>query len=100
MKVALKAAETAVASLRRARLGGHCHVVDPAGLVIVQLRGDHAHQKDRLGATARVRLSARYRFSQGTFAGTRGNGREAPGPPFGRPVANGLSRLKLVLHPA
>ena len=24
------------------------------------------------------RLSARCRFSQGTFAGTRGNGREAP----------------------
>ena len=26
------------------------------------------------------RLSARYRFSQGTFAGTRGNGRDAPIP--------------------
>ena len=24
------------------------------------------------------RLSARYRFSQGTLAGTRGNGRDAP----------------------
>jgi len=24
------------------------------------------------------RLSARYRFSQGTFAGMRGNGRDAP----------------------
>jgi 1-aminocyclopropane-1-carboxylate deaminase/D-cysteine desulfhydrase-like pyridoxal-dependent ACC family enzyme len=29
-------------------------------------------------------LSARYRFSQGTFAGTRGNGRDAPYPPFRR----------------
>jgi hypothetical protein len=29
-------------------------------------------------AFPRPRLSARYRFSQGTFAGTRGNGRDAP----------------------
>ena len=32
------------------------------------------HQDAFLGP----RLSARYRFSQGTLAGTRGNGREAP----------------------
>jgi len=31
-------------------------------------------------AFPRPRLSARYRFSQGTFAGTRGNGPEAPIP--------------------
>ena len=29
-------------------------------------------------AFPRPRLSARYRFSQGTLAGTRGNGRDAP----------------------
>jgi hypothetical protein len=29
-------------------------------------------------AFPRPRLSARCRFSQGTFAGTRGNGRDAP----------------------
>ena len=31
-------------------------------------------------AFPRPRLSARYRFSQRTFAGTRGNGRDAPIP--------------------
>jgi len=31
-------------------------------------------------AFLRPRLSARYRFSQGTFARTRGNGRNAPFP--------------------
>jgi hypothetical protein len=31
-------------------------------------------------ALPRPRLSARYRFSQGTFAGSRGNGRNAPIP--------------------
>jgi hypothetical protein len=31
-------------------------------------------------AFPRPRLSARCRFSQGTFAGTRGNGRDAPAP--------------------
>ena len=31
-------------------------------------------------AFPRPRLSARYRFSQETFAGTRGNGRDAPTP--------------------
>jgi uncharacterized protein GlcG (DUF336 family) len=48
MKVALKAAETAVASCAARRWGGTATVVDPAGLVIVQLRGDHAtvHSKD------------------------------------------------------
>lgn len=35
-------------------------------------------------AFALPRLSARYRFSQGTFAGTRGNGQDAPCPPFRR----------------
>jgi hypothetical protein len=29
-------------------------------------------------AFPRPRLSARFRFIQGTFAGTRGNGRDAP----------------------
>ena len=31
-------------------------------------------------AFPRPRLSARYRFSQGSFAGTRDNGRDAPKP--------------------
>ena len=31
-------------------------------------------------AFLRSRLSVRYRFSQGTFAGTRWNGRDAPKP--------------------
>ena len=34
-------------------------------------------------AFPRPRLSARYRFSQRTFAGTRGNGRDAPIPAVG-----------------
>ena len=47
---------------------------------------------------------------QGRTAGVRSASRLSPGreamgearrePPFGRPLANGLSRLKLVLHPA
>jgi hypothetical protein len=35
-------------------------------------------------AFPRSRLSARCRFSQGTFAGTRGNGRDAPIPAIRR----------------
>jgi uncharacterized protein GlcG (DUF336 family) len=50
MKVALKAAETAVASCAADGWVVTATVVDPAGVVIVPLRGDHAHQKDRLGA--------------------------------------------------
>lgn len=48
MKVALKAAETAVASCAAHGWDVSASVVDPAGLVIVQLRGDHAtvHTKD------------------------------------------------------
>ena len=48
MKVALKAAETAVASCAAHGWDVTATVVDPAGLVIVQLRGDHAtvHTKD------------------------------------------------------
>jgi len=39
-------------------------------------------------AFPRPRLSARCRFSQGTFAGTRGNGRDAPIPAIRRQAAN------------
>ena len=48
MKVALKAAETAVASCAAHGWDVTASVVDPAGLVIVELRGDHAtvHTKD------------------------------------------------------
>ena len=48
MKVALKAAETAVDSCATHGWDVTATVVDPAGLVIVQLRGDHAtvHTKD------------------------------------------------------
>jgi uncharacterized protein GlcG (DUF336 family) len=48
MKVALKAAETAVDSCAAHGWDVTATVVDPAGLVIVQLRGDHAtvHTKD------------------------------------------------------
>lgn len=48
MKVALTAAETAVASCAAHGWDVTATVVDPAGLVIVQLRGDHAtvHTKD------------------------------------------------------
>jgi uncharacterized protein GlcG (DUF336 family) len=48
MKVALKAAETAVASCAAQGCDVTASVVDPAGLVIVELRGDHAtvHTKD------------------------------------------------------
>jgi uncharacterized protein GlcG (DUF336 family) len=48
MKVALKAAETAIASCAARGWDVTASVVDPAGLVIVQLRGDHAtvHTKD------------------------------------------------------
>jgi uncharacterized protein GlcG (DUF336 family) len=50
MKLALKAAETAVASCAAHGWVVTATVVDPAGLVTVRLRGDHAHQKDCLGA--------------------------------------------------
>lgn len=48
MRVALKAAEAAVASCATHGWDVTATVVDPAGLVIVQLRGDHAtvHTKD------------------------------------------------------
>jgi uncharacterized protein GlcG (DUF336 family) len=48
MKVALKAAETAIDSCAAHGWDVTATVVDPAGLVIVQLRGDHAtvHTKD------------------------------------------------------
>jgi uncharacterized protein GlcG (DUF336 family) len=48
MKVALKAAEAAIASCAPHGWVVTTTVVDPAGLVIVQLRGDHAtvHTKD------------------------------------------------------
>jgi uncharacterized protein GlcG (DUF336 family) len=48
MKVALTAAETAVASCAAHGWDVTATVVDPAGLVMVQLRGDHAtvHTKD------------------------------------------------------
>jgi uncharacterized protein GlcG (DUF336 family) len=48
MKTALRAAETAVASCATHGWDVTATVVDPAGLVIVQLRGDHAtvHTKD------------------------------------------------------
>jgi hypothetical protein len=43
---------------------------DPGGIT----NGRKGHQD----AFLRPRLSARYRFSQGTLAGTHGNGRDAP----------------------
>jgi hypothetical protein len=43
-------------------------------------------------AFPRPRLSARCRFSQGTFAGTRGNGRDAPIPDPSRPPRIGAVR--------
>ena len=48
MKVALKAAETAIDSCAAHGWDVTATVVDPAGLVIVELRGDHAtvHTKD------------------------------------------------------
>jgi uncharacterized protein GlcG (DUF336 family) len=48
MKVALKAAEAAVDSCKARGWDVTATVVDPAGLVIVELRGDHAtvHTKD------------------------------------------------------
>ncbi|WP_158932480.1 heme-binding protein [Acidisphaera sp. S103] len=48
MKVALKAAQTAIDSCATHGWDVTASVVDPAGLVIVQLRGDHAtvHTKD------------------------------------------------------
>ena len=48
MRVALKAAETAIESCAVHGWDVTASVVDPAGLVIVQLRGDHAtvHTKD------------------------------------------------------
>jgi len=48
MKVALKAAEAAIDSCAKHGWDTTATVVDPAGLVIVQLRGDHAtvHTKD------------------------------------------------------
>jgi hypothetical protein len=37
-----------------------------------------SHSLGHEDAFLRLRLSARYRFSEGTLAGTQGNGRDAP----------------------
>jgi hypothetical protein len=46
-------------------------------------------------AFPRPRLSARCRFSQGTFAGTRGNGRDAPIPAVRRVESNRQGRTHI-----
>jgi uncharacterized protein GlcG (DUF336 family) len=56
MKVALKAAGTAVASCAAHGWVVITTVVDPAGLVIIQLRGEHVHRRTALGHQPSLKL--------------------------------------------